>query len=85
MDKITTDSASTANFEDVCRQLQTDPQNGLTWNEAKRRVGYIGHNELNVQQAESLISKYFEQVCFLFFTFIHLLIILFYFSLKILW
>ena len=62
MDTLTTESASTANFEDICRTLGTDPQNGLSWNDAKRRLSHMGYNELNVKPEESLLSKYFEQV-----------------------
>ena len=63
MDSVTTESASSTAFSDVCHQLGTDPACGLTWNEAKRRLAHFGYNELNVKPAESLLSKYLEQVC----------------------
>lgn len=62
MDTITTEWASRAEYETVCRQLGvTDLSEGLSWAEATRRLQFSGHNELNVKPADSLLMKYLEQ------------------------
>ncbi|XP_017493983.1 PREDICTED: calcium-transporting ATPase type 2C member 1-like, partial [Rhagoletis zephyria] len=61
MDSITTESASGADYEQICQQLGTNPDQGLSWAEAERRLQFSGYNELNVKPAESLLVKYLEQ------------------------
>lgn len=71
MDTLTTDSASIEDAETVCHKLGTNLQDGLNWNEVQRRLSFFGHNELNVKQEESILSKYLEQVCIPQFTCTH--------------
>lgn len=61
MDSITTESASGADYEQICQQLGTNPDQGLSWAEAERRLQFSGYNELTVKPAESLLVKYLEQ------------------------
>ena len=65
--------AGELSYEDVCRKLNTNIETGLDWNEANRRLQIFGHNELNVKQDESLLSKYLEQVSFQFLFIIDLI------------
>lgn len=64
MESIRKVDAGELSYEDVCRKLNTNIETGLDWNEANRRLQIVGHNELNVKQEESLLSKYIEQVAF---------------------
>ncbi|KAH7644740.1 secretory pathway calcium atpase [Dermatophagoides farinae] len=61
MESIRKVDAGELSYEDVCRKLNTNIETGLDWNEANRRLQIVGHNELNVKQEESLLSKYIEQ------------------------
>lgn len=47
--------------EQVCQQMQTDAENGLTHAEAERRLNIFGFNELNGQTEHNLLCKYLEQ------------------------
>ncbi|HHX75625.1 MAG TPA: HAD-IC family P-type ATPase, partial [Firmicutes bacterium] len=48
-------------FADVCRQLQTNPQTGLTAEEAGQRLKQNGHNKLEKKKQVSPVLLFFMQ------------------------
>ena len=82
MESIRKVDAGELSYEDVCRKLNTNIETGLDWNEANRRLQIVGHNELNVKQEESLLSKYIEQVAFHSFLMIVVCYFYFFFVIK---
>lgn len=61
MESIQMELASYLSHEEVCDKLKTNAQNGLTQEEAKRRLYIFGYNELNGEIEHSLVWKYLEQ------------------------
>ncbi|MEQ8201875.1 MAG: HAD-IC family P-type ATPase, partial [Syntrophomonadaceae bacterium] len=50
-----------SNYEDVVRELQADPFQGLTSEEASRRLQQYGQNRLEVKKKKTMIQHFFEQ------------------------
>ena len=61
MKPLNATEASLLTIEQLSQQLQVNPANGLSWDEATNRLNSLGYNEFNVEKEESLLQKYIEQ------------------------
>ncbi|GFY72533.1 calcium-transporting ATPase type 2C member 1 [Trichonephila inaurata madagascariensis] len=61
MRHLRTDEACRWTYDEVATLLNTNIHNGLSWQEANRRLSLYGFNEFEVTQEEPLWKKYIEQ------------------------
>ena len=61
MRNLPTEEASNLSVKDILQVLDVDPTTGLTWKEAESRLRFVGYNEFQVNEEESLLHKYLEQ------------------------
>ena len=62
MNSIGSEQATAMPAQQIAKSLQVDLRTGLSKREAHARLRVFGYNEFNVQDEQSLLSKYSEQV-----------------------
>lgn len=61
MRNLQTEEASNLSVKEIVNLFEVDPNIGLSWKEAESRLRFVGYNEFQVDQEESLLHKYLEQ------------------------